>query len=71
MDNKVIIAKDMNLIILAMNTHIDSADLLAEGCAVLATLSFRSPKNKLQISELGGIKAILEAMRKHHKNEEV
>ena len=38
---------------------------------MLATLSFRSPKNKLQISKLGGIKAILEAMRKHPKNDEV
>ena len=54
-----------------MECHLDSAELLAEGCAVLATLSFRSPKNKLKISKLGGIKAILEAMRKHPKNDEV
>ena len=71
MDNKVIIAQQLDLIIQAMNLHLDSAELLAEGCAVLATLSFRSPKNKLKISKLGGIKAILEAMRKHPKNDEV
>jgi hypothetical protein len=71
MDNKVIIAKDVDLIIQAMKTHIESAELLAEGCAVLATLSFRSPKNKLKISKYGGIKIILEALKAHTKNEEV
>ena len=48
-----------------MRHHAGIANVQGEGCAVLATLSFRNAEHKKVISDGGGIDAIVAAMRTH------
>ena len=54
MQNKDAIVKGMEIIVKAMAAHPTSCDMQSEGCAALATLSFRNSFNKQRISEAGG-----------------
>ena len=64
-ENKTRIIRGIDHILLSMKRHVSAGRVQAEGCGVLATLSFRNAEHKKVISNCGGVDAIVAAMHAH------
>ncbi|KAK1879067.1 Armadillo repeat-containing protein 6 [Dissostichus eleginoides] len=53
------------LIVIAMNRHMNNSAVCEQGCACLSVLALRKPENCIVIMENGGALAAVQAMRTH------
>lgn len=61
----IVNAGGAELIVMAMNRHMASAQVCDQGCAALCVLALRKPNNCRVIMECGGALAALQAMKTH------
>ncbi|XP_016387254.1 armadillo repeat-containing protein 6-like, partial [Sinocyclocheilus rhinocerous] len=63
--DSIVNAGGAELIVMAMNRHMASAQVCEQGCAALCVLALRKPNNCKVIMECGGALAALQAMKTH------
>uniref|UniRef100_A0A671LR04 Armadillo repeat-containing protein 6-like n=1 Tax=Sinocyclocheilus anshuiensis TaxID=1608454 RepID=A0A671LR04_9TELE len=63
--DSIVNAGGAELIVMAMNRHMASAQVCEQGCAALCVLALRKPNNCKVIMECGGVLAALQAMKTH------
>ncbi|XP_016090138.1 armadillo repeat-containing protein 6 [Sinocyclocheilus grahami] len=63
--DSIVTAGGAELIVMAMNRHMASAQVCEQGCAALCVLALRKPNNCKVIMECGGVLAALQAMKTH------
>lgn len=61
----VVNAGGVQLIVIAMNRHMNNSAVCEQGCACLSVLALRKPENCIVIMENGGALAAVQAMRTH------
>ncbi|XP_076001251.1 armadillo repeat-containing protein 6 [Genypterus blacodes] len=61
----VVNAGGVQLIVIAMNTHMGNTSVSEQGCACLSVLALRKPNNSTVIMENGGALAAVQAMNTH------
>lgn len=67
--NKVLIAKDgMEVILNAMNIHVDRTDVQESGCDLLWSLAFNSSSVKELIAKNGGATVLVRALKRHSRS---
>ena len=67
--NKLAISKDsLDLILNAMNIHIDRVDVQEVGCELIWSLAFKNNLVKEMIAKYGGTLIIVRALKRHHRS---
>ncbi|TRY92181.1 hypothetical protein DNTS_014321, partial [Danionella cerebrum] len=61
----IVNAGGVELIVMAMNRHMTSAQVCEQGCAAMCVLALRKPNNCARIMESSGALAALQAMKTH------
>ncbi|KAF7692464.1 hypothetical protein HF521_010074 [Silurus meridionalis] len=64
----IVEAGGTELIVMAVNRHINNTQVCEQGCAALSVLALRKPGNCKVIMESGGAQAALQAMKTHPGN---
>ena len=67
--SKISISKDgLDLILNAMNLHIDKIDVQEVGCELIWSLAFKNNLVKEMIAKYGGTLIIVRALKRHHRS---
>ncbi|XP_029309059.1 LOW QUALITY PROTEIN: armadillo repeat-containing protein 6 [Cottoperca gobio] len=64
----VVNAGGVELIVIAMNRHMNNSSVCEQGCACLSVLALRKPENCQVIMDYGGALAAVQAMKTHTKS---